>query len=69
MTIVTTRREPRLVTIIRRLTDLEAAAFLNPAEMGELNQLRLELEDGWPEVSAALASAYLQALAEDDRHG
>ena len=68
MTIVTTRREPRLVTIVRRLTDLEAAAFLNPAEMHELNQLRTELADGWPEVSDALASAYLQALAEDD-HG
>jgi hypothetical protein len=54
-------REPELVTIIKRLADLEARAFLAPGEMRDLNALRQDLQSRWPEVSAALAHAYLAA--------
>lgn len=57
------RTTPRLVTIIRRLTNLEDRAFLTQAEGHELNRLRRELADGWPEVSGALAAAYLGAAS------
>jgi hypothetical protein len=54
-------REPELVTIIKRLADLEARAFLAPAGMHELDGLRQILSERWPEVGAALAAAYLAA--------
>lgn len=56
------RREPELVTIIKRLADLEAAAFLTPGQMRELNALRIELENRWPEVGLALAAAYVATV-------
>jgi hypothetical protein len=55
------RTEPRLITVIKRLAELEAGAFLTPQQMRELNALRIELHDGWPEVSLALAHAYMSA--------
>ena len=53
-----TCREPRLVTVIKRLAELEALAE-DDADLSELNRLRIELGDRWPEVSAALAHAYV----------
>jgi hypothetical protein len=53
------RSEPLLVTVIKRLAELEGAAFLAPSEMHELNEIRKELSEKWPKVSAALARAYL----------
>jgi hypothetical protein len=57
-----TRRhpEPRLITVIKRLADLEARGFLKPSEMSELNRLRVALAEDWPEVSAAVVRAYLE---------
>lgn len=52
-------REPLLVTVIKRLAELEGAAFLTPSQMHELNELRIELHEKWPEVSAAIVYAYL----------
>jgi hypothetical protein len=57
--------EPRLIAIIRRLADLQALPDWLPSETQEINRLRAELFEGWPEVSAALACAYLQAAAGD----
>ena len=51
-------REPLLVTVIKRLAELEGAAFLTPSQMRELNELRMELHEKWPAVSVALAHAY-----------
>ena len=59
---MTARSEPRLVTVIKRLAELEARSTLTFSEMQELNRLRIELEE-WPEVAAALAHAYLQEAA------
>ena len=56
-----TRPEPRLVTIIKRLAELESRTFLDTQELRELNRLRIELGENWPEVSGALARAYVQA--------
>ncbi len=56
-------REPELVTVIKRLAELEGAAFLSPSQMRELNRLRIRLDEHWPEVGAALAHAYLQHTA------
>ena len=53
------RPEPELVTIIRRLADLEQQDTLAPGEVSELNALRLRLSVSWPEVAAALAHAYV----------
>lgn len=51
------RPEPLLVTVIKRLADLESRAFLAPPELRELNALRIELGEKWPEVSRALVRA------------
>jgi hypothetical protein len=50
--------EPELITVVRRLADLEQQDELGAGELGELNRLRREL-DRWPEVNAALAVAYV----------
>lgn len=55
------RPEPRLVTVIKRLADLETLPSLLPSEMHELNQLRIELGEKWPAVGIALALAYVEA--------
>ena len=51
------------MTVIKRLAELEACAFLAPPGMRELNALRRELADEWPEVGLALAHAYLTVTA------
>lgn len=56
------RSEPRLITVIRRLADLQGAAFLSPSELAELNALRMELADRWPRVGETLALAYVTDL-------
>ena len=56
------RPEPRLVTIIKRLAELEAKDELSPAEVHDLNEQRKALEE-WPEVNGALAMAYLGVAA------
>jgi len=54
-----TGREPRLVTVIKRLAHLEAAGLLTHDQKTELNRLRTELAARWPEVANALAHAYV----------
>ena len=51
--------EPRLVTVIKRLAELEASGPLDAPQMRELNALRAELQEDWPEVSKSLVTAYL----------
>ena len=51
--------EPRLVTVIKRLAELEASDGLTESGLRELNALRTELQEGWPEVSKSLITAYL----------
>jgi len=53
------RGEPELITVIRRLADLEATAFLSPSQMRELNGLRIRLSEEWPAVAEAVVYAYL----------
>ena len=53
------RSEPLLVTVIKRLAELESRAFLSPSEMCELNELRIELGEKWPAVATAVAAAYV----------
>ncbi len=53
------RPEPELVTIIRRLADLEQQDQLAVSELDELNALRVRLFDTWPQVGAVLARAYV----------
>ncbi len=57
------RPEPELVTIIRRLADLEAQDELTDAELHELNALRVRLFEFWPDAAMAVVRAYV-AMAE-----
>jgi len=57
------RPEPELVTIIRRLSDLEQQDELGLGEISELNALRLWLSVSAPEVGAELAHAYVAVAA------
>jgi hypothetical protein len=52
-------REPELVTVIKRLAELEARDHLGSPELHELNALRQSLAERWPHVGAALADAYM----------
>lgn len=58
-------REPYLVTVIRRLADLEAMENPSRDEMAWRNQHRRWLDEHFPDVSAALANEYLAMRSRD----